>query len=383
MKDEGVTVVKVTKGANINWGKRKAVLFQSDDWGYCGVSPNIEIFNQLRDSFISFYGIKGEDWGKSTLENIGDMDKLFSVLENHVDSRGKHPCFHAAYVVSNPDFERIAAHDYTTYFDVVLPKVPTLYRRGNIIQKARDGMSKGLWCPTYNGRSQFKYNKWLRHLQDKDTNVMNTFKHQVVLTDSYEYDSDVAVKEQEKNLKIGLERFKEIFSFVPTSTIAPSYIWQEETEKLFSENGIKIIQGKNYQETERTLSDKIKGKVINIMGYKASDKTWQIDTGDYNPALDVTYLKRNVYFEPEGLRDEDIKHGASGAYKQILHTWQNNEPAIIITHRINYVNLDSSYVGTNIEQLDSLLSLLEKNHPDVCYVTEEEIVQECLSHKIL
>lgn len=38
--------------SQIDWKKHKAVIIQSDDWGFCGWSPNIKIFEKLRNIFV-------------------------------------------------------------------------------------------------------------------------------------------------------------------------------------------------------------------------------------------------------------------------------------------------------------------------------------------
>ena len=94
--------------------------------------------------------------------------------------------------------------------------------------------------------------------------------------------------------------------------------------------------------------------------------------GDYNPKLKLYYLKRNVYFEPFGR--EDSKHGAEGAYRDIVSAWNNNEPAVVCTHRINYVYLDDGWVAENLRQLNLLLSMIQTEHPEAVYMTDWELV---------
>jgi len=366
---------KIFNKNSIDFSKNKIVIFQSDDWGYCGGTPNIEIYNELKDIFVDYFGKKSTVWGKATLECPENMENLFSILEKYTDKRGRHPCFNAAYVVSNPDFRKIKSNNFKNYFDLELPNVSSLWRRGDIIEKAREGIKRGVWYPTYHGRSHFNHYKWMRQLSQNDPVIVKAFQNQVVISDSFEYDKNIPIYKQEENLQIGIKRFKKLFGFAPVSTIAPSYKWQNKTEKLFSKHGMRIIQAKNYQETKRTLSEKIKGKIVNIIGHKSFDKPWQIEIGDYNPHLDVIYLKRNVYFEPEGRKDNNTRHGATGAYRQILKCWKNNEPAIIVTHRVNYINHDNAYVDINLKHLDRLLCLIHSMHPDVNYFQDKELTE--------
>ena len=353
------------------------IVFESDDWGFCGWTPDPDAFNSL---YKVVDGSFEEMWLKSTLESPEDLDRLFAVLSKYTGGDGRPVVFQPAYIMSCPDYEAIKADGYKAYKDMVIPDVPSRWQRGDFLAKAREGIKRGIWHPVYHGNSHFNPKRWMKLLAQGDERTVFAFKFQSLVDgtsqDSYEYDPDLSTSEQEETISIGLERFCEVFGYHPKSCIAPRYVWQNRTEKLLAKYGIKVIQGKNLQEVQRSFSDKVRGKMINFMGKKASDKTWQISMGDYNRALDLTYLTRNVHFEPWGKDESCYKaRGACYAYSKILSAWENNEPAIVSTHRINYVYLDEQWVEENLRQLDSLLNRIQTNHPEAVYLTDWEVAQ--------
>ena len=357
---------------NVDWEKRKIIVFQSDDWGLCGWCPDLEAYREVLDKDEN---LRYLEHGKSTLESPEDMERLFDVLLKYKGGDGRPPIFQAAYIMSNPDYDAIRESGCKIYSDLVIPEVPSRWQRGDFIAKAKEGIKMGLWHPVYHGNSHFNRFKWIKLIRAKDKTTMLAFKHQtfINMSDSYEYDPKLKTAQQETSISTGIRRFYDVFGYYPKSAICPGYVWQNKTEKILAKYGIKVIQGKNLQEIKRSFPAKVRGKLINWMGQKASDKPWQISMGDYNPRLKIYYLNRNVYFEPFGGRNP--QHGAEGAYKGIVSAWERNEPAVVCTHRINYVYLDDKWVEESLNQLDLLLSKIQTEHPEAVYLTDWEVVQ--------
>jgi len=252
-----------------------------------------------------------------------------------------------------------------------------LWERGDFIAKAKEGIAEGIWHPVYHGNTHFNRFKWMELARARNKETISGFRHQISIDtsdgSSYEYDPELSSAQQESSISTGIRRFYDVFGYYPKSAIAPTYVWQDRTERILAKYGIKIIQGKNLQEIRRSFFAKVRGKLTNWAGRKSYDKPWQISMGDYNPKLKLYYLKRNVYFEPFG--KSDARHGAEGAYRDIVSAWENNEPAVVCTHRINYVYLDDRWISENLRQLDLLLSKIQSNHPEAVYMTDRDLIQ--------
>ena len=361
---------------HVNWKKLKAVLFHSDDWGCCQFCPDLESANKLLPLFAEIYGEKAQYLAKSTLETPEDLDKLFLILEKYEDHRGKKPVFQAAYIVANPDYEKIAQSNFEQYYDITIPDVPERWQRGDFVAKAKEGIKKGIWLPAYHGNSHFNPEFWLKKLRN-NKDAKKAFKEFCYLGENklYYNANTQTINHHKESIQKGIKRFQKIFGFKPYSTIAPSYIWQLQTEKLFAEAGIKAIQGKNLQQIKLNLWHRIEAKIVNILGYKHALKLWQIKAGDKNLDYNIYYIPRNVYFEPLGQKDESV---VLQTYNQIKQAWERNEPAVIITHRINYAFLDPEVVEINLKHLDKLLYLLVNKEKDITFMTDKEVVEICL-----
>ncbi|MDH5203936.1 MAG: hypothetical protein OEW69_11875, partial [Nitrospirota bacterium] len=313
------------------------------------------------------------------LEKPADLDNLFAVLLKYRGGDGRHPVFQSNYVLSSPDYQGIAEWEYKTYKDLVIPDVPSLWERGDFIAKAKEGIKKGIWYPEYHGNTHFNRFVWEDLIKRGDKATLEGFRHQIFVNgkniDNLEYDKKLSFKQQSYLLDIGISRYRKIFGYEPRSFVGPNYTWQLKTERALAERGIRAVQAKNRQRDERAFWEKIRGKVLDLLGKRSADKPWHITMGDYNPKLGIFYLIRNVDFEPRGKKDTETKSGAEEAYESIIAAWQKNGPAIVNTHRINYVYLDKRFVAENIRQLDWLLNKIQNKHPDAIYLTDWEVVQ--------
>jgi hypothetical protein len=94
--------------------------------------------------------------------------------------------------------------------------------------------------------------------------------------------------------------------------------------------------------------------------------------GDYNESSDVVYMTRNAFFE-SGMAPgwEDSAADVLSVVKRNIEVF--NEPAVISTHRINYVSLNEQMVDMRYFELEKLLQgLCEMG---VCFLTTAEVSQ--------
>ena len=160
-----------------------------------------------------------------------------------------------------------------------------------------------------------------------------------------EFHSEMNYSEAYYNTLIAIDRFESVFGYKPHSIIAPNYCWSKQHEKAWRDSGISIVQAKK--------------SIIKALYH------FQIPFYTSN----MYYLKRNCDFE---VVDEDEW---KDTYKQIVTKWSNAEAAIISTHRVNFVTLNSSALSNNLNQLDALLTEIEVTHPTVVYITDYELVE--------
>jgi len=364
----------------VKWHRIKPVIFHSDDWGWCGICPDLEAANRLLESFRKRYGAKADFLVKGTLETSDNLERLFAVLEKYEDHRGKPPIFQAAYILGNPDYKKIKESGFQKYYDLPVPEVPKRWQRGDFLSKTLEGIEKDVWLPTFHGFSHFDPENWMEALQN-DPDVPEAFgescylsKNDPITSSLYGPSDKGAIKRQKEEIEIGVERFQRVFGFKPFSAVAPFYVWHPKVEEMLAEAGIKVIQGKNLQQIRTNFWHRVEGKIFNLIGYKHSYKLWQIRSGDRNAGYGMQYITRNVYFEPWGCKDDAV---VLKTLQQIRQAWENNEPAVVITHRINYACLDREAVEVNLKHLDRLLYTLVTQEEKVTFMTDEEIIRLC------
>ena len=82
------------------------------------------------------------------------------------------------------------------------------------------------------------------------------------------------------------------------------------------------------------------------------------------------YMVRNCNFEPRRGVDAD------SCLREIARAFQYHCPAIICTHRVNYVaGIDEHGATHSLNQLDKLIDQILKKWPDVKFVTSQTMSQ--------
>jgi len=154
-----------------------------------------------------------------------------------------------------------------------------------------------------------------------------------------------------------LNQFERLFVYKSISFTAPRYTSTPKIESLLSSCGIKYIQGRTYQSIP--VGDKI-NSFKNVINY----------TGKKNKFNQI-YLARNIYFEPSSSTKVDW---VGKALKDTAISFFWKKPAIICTHRLNYVGsiFEENRTG-NLEKLKQLLYSIIKIYPEVEFMTSVDL----------
>ena len=335
---------------------RKIIVFESDDWGLQGMR-DLEAFERLK---TKGYKLGQRDCDCYSLELPEDLEALYRVLSKHSDSFGLPPIFTCNFVVSKPDYEKIAETGFQEFHVLDLSQgVPDLWKnRDRLLNVYKEGIKQGLVYPGYHGLCHFRYDAWLKALQDGESDLLDCFREHVSFIFSmrgdsfnYEYLESVnpiiflSLSKQEEIIKKGVGIFNKIFGFSPVVTTAPRCAWNCDTEKAWHKNGIRYISAGNRRKTATSLSDHRLGE----------RNLW-----------DMIYLIRNVNFEP--IRD----NACIDAFIEIDFLFKVKQPAILETHSINFFSSIKNFREKSLERLDQLLYLIEEKYPDVVYLSSQQ-----------
>lgn len=353
----------------IGWQtNRKIVVIESDDWGSIRMASK-----EAYDWFIQRgYQVDTCAYNRNdALECNEDLVRLFDVLSSVKDSFGNPAVITANNNVANPNFEKIKDSNYNRYF--YEPFTETLNRypgRDKVMELYKEGIDKNLLRPQFHGREHINVNRWMEKLNSGSKVLHDAFQQNMFTVhksgniscrrdhlDAFGMDYEkewVSIKDV---IKSGLDLFEDIWGFRSTSFIAPCYVWPVEIETVLAENGINYIQGTHVQRLPFSNGrSKIKKKYHYV--------------GQEN-AFGQRYLVRNVFFEPtESGREGSVKK----ALKEIELAFRYKKPAIISSHRVNYMgSIRPDNREANLKLLRKFLQRIVKQFPEVEFMSTDQL----------
>ena len=335
--------------------KRKIVVFESDDWGMIRM-PSKESYERLLQ--------KGVPVDKSvynrfdSLERNQDVEALMEVLDSVRDKNGRPAKFTLNTIMANPDFQRIQEAEYQKYFFEPFTETLSRYPHTDRVMKLyEEGIEKKVFQPQFHGREHLQVNNWLRKLQNNNTQFRAAFEEGMYTINPPHgfsckeecLDGMATYNEPDftfvsSSVAEGLDLFEKTFGFRSSSVIAPCYTWHSDLEKTFANSGVKYIQGARAQREARVDREK---KVIkrHYMGQKST--------------LGLRYLIRNVHFEQVENPESDW---VDSAMQEIKTAFRLRKPAIISSHRVNYIGrIDTHHRDRNLGFLRKLLQEIKKS----------------------
>jgi hypothetical protein len=154
----------------------------------------------------------------------------------------------------------------------------------------------------------------------------------------------------------GTELFEKQFGFKSLSAIAPNYCWTDHVEEVWSRNGVCYIQGGIFQDNRTSVSPK---RCCHYLG----------EPNRY----DQHYMIRNCAFEPAS----EKKDWVGSCLKEIARAFSFHKPAVICSHRVNFIGaIDPDHRSNSLRQLSGLLNNIVRRWPDVCFMSSDELGRE-------
>ena len=341
---------------------RKIVVIESDDWGSIRM-PSLEVFNRFQSKG---YDIARSDYNRlDTLESNDDLSELFEVLSSFRDARGNHPAFTANVVVGNPDFSRIRESGFNKYYYEPVAETLKRYPGRDLVKSLwQKGMQDGVFLPQFHGREHVNVVRWMEALRERNPEMMFTFDNETTFSgdgdynymEVLDYNSHSDLLLMNESLAEGLDMFEDLFGFRSVSFIPPCYTWDSSMEETLQEGGVKYIQGLIIQQVPTGRFGHYKKK-YHFLGNRNA-------FGQY-------YMIRNCFFEPSlsGNSDE-----VDNCLARIAIAFRWHKPAIISSHRINYIGaLDIDNRSKTLAKLKMLLKVIILKWPDVEFLTTDKL----------
>jgi hypothetical protein len=343
---------------------RKIVVIESDDWGSIRIPS--------KDTYHLFvkkgYGVESSAYNRyDSLESDNDLQAIFEVLSSFKDIHNNPAVFTANCIIANPDFEKIRKSGFNEYhYEPVAATLQHYPAHQQVVHLWKEGLQKKLFIPQCHGREHLHVGRWMKRLQSGDKDVLFCFDQHTTFSgdgktdysfmEALDFDHISELDDLNKILAEGLQLFHNFFGYTSKSFIAPCYTWHPGMEPVMKANAVKYIQGNITQLQPPLINNQYKVK-YHYMGQRSGSG--------------LRYLIRNCIFEPTLHPQLD---SVSRCLNQIDIAFQWNKPAIISSHRLNYIGcLDESNRIKNLALLKKLLSAIQKKWPDVEFMSTDQL----------
>lgn len=346
---------------------KKLLIFESDDWGSIRTSSLVAL-EKLRKLGVNFNQPGGIPFHENDcLESLDDINNLISVLSSHQDLECKNPIFTLLYVVANPDFDKIRSNNFQNYY---YETADNSYQRiwgEDVLSEIINGINLGTLRTEFHGREHLNVPKWMSYLQRSDEHTLASFDENMWafqpsnvnfdFCEAFYIDSYLLVNSYKDILSDGLDIFNHLFGKYPKYFVPPNGPFENVLNKTLNDKGIKLISSDFIHKSN--LKSRFWNRQIRYLGKKNN-------FGQY-------YVKRNCFFEPTIYGKESIE----SCLNQIKLAFDNNLPAIISTHRLNYVSgLSLKNRDFGLSMLDNLLEKIKTEFPEVVFGTTQDLLKE-------
>ena len=342
---------------------RKLLIIEVDDFGtsqYTDVDA-LESIKNSRNKLPYFYQ-------HDRLESYSDLSKLFEVLTSVKDKNGNHAVFTPLTVMSNPNKDKIlesGIYQYEVFSDTI-KRIHGLETWNLWLQ----GVNMGIFVPEFHGREHLNTDLWMKKIF-VDNHLMSDLFQKGIFVYQIEDGSSVPpytfFDENERLNKVnaiesGLKIFKDTFGREAVSYTPPAGGYAYSQELTLSKNGVKAVQ-LSYQQ-----------KIINDDNFKVESKMHYY--GERSRYSSIIYTPRNAVFEPHSDMWKDC---VSHCLAKIDLAFKLRKPAIVSSHRVNFIENELSNKINGLEKLATLLKQIVKRWPDVEFLSSADLITEVKS----
>ena len=346
---------------------QKLVIIESDDWGAIRTSDKsaLELLRKMNLNVDSCHYTKYD-----SLASSNDLEALMEVLSKVKNREGRSPILTANTIIGNPDFERIRQSDFMNYYWQDFRKSLQEYPNHNSsFSLWREAENLGIFYPQFHGREHINVSRWMTALQEGDEVTTKAFDLGICSLSAHilprargshlaAFDGgDIELKyDRAEIVREGLHAFRDIFGYASQSMIAPNYVWDDNIEEAAQKEGVKFIQSSTVQRISKDFQDR---RLIK-----------RHFTGQKNK-LGQSYLVRNCHFEPSSNPNKDW---LDSCLSEIKMAFNMRKPAIISTHRVNYIGfIDPKNRDRNLPKLEFLLETIVQKWPDVVFMSSDQL----------
>ena len=310
-----------------------------------------------------------------TLCDTEDMQMLYEVLTSVKDCRGRSACFTPFANPANPDFGKIRESGVAKYYRE--PFTETLLRYGKdydgVYDLWKQVIEEGIFRPEYHGTEHVNVWKLMKALQEGHKSTRLAFDvecvavppiqgEQAMKKDTAVFDIEHAEQNTQliEDVKVGQQLFEELLGYRSLLFTPGANLYSPAIHSALVAEGIRYISVNRY--FPYPLGD---GKYVKKFHWNGQKE----QTG-------MQFIIRNCVFEPTGESGALNMNAKDICLKNVDAALRWHNPAIISTHRVNFAgHLDKEHRNHSLDQLRSLLQKIVKRHPDVEFMSGDEMVR--------
>jgi len=350
---------------------RKIVVIESDDWG------SVRIKDKSAYEALKAKGLNVDATHYDTVESLEsntDLEMLFELLLSFKDSKGNHPVFTPMCIMGNPDFEKIKAADYQQYHFQPLHETINEYPASNrLLSIWKKGYELNIFVPEIHGREHVNVRRYMQILQNHEGKEGMRFALEYHSLGPGKYKdfafpnylgalhpkTNSEIIELHGYIKEAGKLFNAYLGYAPRVFIAPNAEEPKELEKSLHEIGVKYL----------TRSK----KRLYPLGDGAFAQEWNFigKQNEYNQIV----LNRNAFLEPVCYGEQEhITDWVDSCLKDIEIAFRWNKPAVISSHRVNYVgSINPKSREKGLVSLKRLLTAVLSKWPEVEFMSSYEL----------
>jgi hypothetical protein len=346
---------------------RKLIVFESDDWGSIRM-PSKEVYLDLVKQGIPVdknYFVKND-----CLESQEDLECLFKVLSSYKDKNGNHPVITANALVANPDFDKIKESNCKEYFYELISETYKKYSTHDQTLELwkKEGIQNKMLWPQFHGREHLNPMEWMKSISSTNIQEKIGFENKAILgignkqissrsneyMAAFDFEDNVEMNHINKITKQGIDLFEQTFGFKSKSFVASCSIRSDKLDKVLFENGVL------YHQCGQQISPKGEAN------YKIINRYFG-DKNDYGQI----YWRRNVSFEPTKNPTLDW---VDDAMKEIKIAFRWGKPAVINSHRVNYIgSIFEENRENGLRLLSNLIAAILKEWPESEFMSSDQL----------
>jgi len=340
--------------------KSPVVVLESDDWGSERVRSRATLKSLVRQGILPPEG----QYHTDTLANQDDLEALGETLGSVRDSEGRSAVLSPFVNPANPDFHRIRADGFHAY--AFEPMTQTLEARGDrreVMATWAGLISEGMFSPEYHGREHLQTEMWMEWLR-KDPRVLKAFEHGVYSVDGNGlppmarqfratcfFETEAQIPVIGARLESGVQVFESVFGSTPTCFCPPNNVFHPELHGSLERSGIRAVM-----RTLRNPQPDGKGTGRVVVSFRPTKGT------------SLMSWSRNALFEPES------GYGVNHCLRQMASAFSWGVPAIVSTHRVNYVGaIDPTVRERGNRELRRLLTEVARRWPAVRFMSSRDL----------